>query len=51
MLQNGDDPDEIEIDLDKLDAATLRQLDRMVRDVQRYMCMCVRMYVCMCVCR
>lgn len=32
VMQNGDDPDEIEIDLDKLDTATLRHLDRMVRE-------------------
>mmetsp|Transcript_61403 Transcript_61403/g.51938 ORF Transcript_61403/g.51938 Transcript_61403/m.51938 type:complete len:220 (+) Transcript_61403:96-755(+) len=32
VMQKGDDPDEIEIDLDKLETATLRHLDRMVRE-------------------
>ena len=32
VMQNGDDPDEIEIDVDKLSTAALRHLDRMVRE-------------------
>ena len=32
--QNGDDPDEIEVDIDKIDDATLRFLDNYVKDVR-----------------
>ena len=31
--QNGDDPDEIEVDIDKIDDATLRFLDNYVKEV------------------
>jgi len=32
LQQNGDDPDEIEVDIDKIDDATLRFLDNYVKD-------------------
>lgn len=31
--QTGEDPDEIEIDIDKIDDATLRYLDKFVKEV------------------
>jgi len=32
LVQNGDDPDEIEVDIDKIDDATLRFLDGYVKE-------------------